>query len=154
MGECDVGTTVNELALQKLVIDSIREFGGFSFKLANRFLVGIPDLFIKLPGLPAAIYEVKISKISRDKKVAHLKVSPLQWKTLDDYYDAGGVGGIISFAKLEKGWGIAVRSLEKGEESGVRHYDHVINNHILLMRGKREQTIVDLVRSSIEWQLR
>ena len=146
---------MNELALQSLVVSSIRQFGGFSFKLANRFLVGIPDLFIKLPGLPSSIYEVKISKISADRKVAHLKVSALQWKFMDDYFDAGGIGGIISFAKIDsRGWGIAVRSFEKGEVSGVRHYDHIVNNHVLLMRGRREETIVEYIRGSIQWQSR
>lgn len=150
-----MGATVKEVELQSLVVSSVREHGGFSFKLANKFLKGVLDLFIKLPGGPSSIWEVKISRISADRKVAKLDVTPLQWKFMDEFYDAGGVGGIISFAKIDsRGWGIAVRSFEKGEVSGVRHYDHILNNHILLMRGKREQTIVDLIRSSIEWQTR
>lgn len=145
---------MGELELQKLVVDSVRMGGGFAFKLANRFLVGIPDLFIKLPTFPSALYEVKIARISRDKKVAHYKISPLQWKTLDEYLMAGGVGGIISFAKMEKDWGLAVWSLEKNVQGSAHRFDHKLNAHVLLQRGIREQQIVNALKVSVEWQTR
>lgn len=75
---------MSELRVQRQIIEAVRFHGGVAFKQSNRFLAGLPDLFIKLPGLQAAMVEVKWSpKINRLRRVG-VNLTPLQRKYLRD----------------------------------------------------------------------
>lgn len=62
---------MNELKLQSLIIDQIVSEGGHGRKLSHRFLVGIPDLLLRL-SLPRSakgamvLVEVKLLRVSED----------------------------------------------------------------------------------------
>lgn len=145
---------MKEVDLQKLAVDAVNEHGGLAFKLSNRFLGGIPDLFVQLPGLPSALVEVKIARISKDRKVAHFDITPLQWKVMDQHVMAGGLACLLSFAKFEKGWAIQTWAMEKEVDGSVHKFSHKLNAHVLLQRGKREEQIVADLKRSIEWQVK
>jgi hypothetical protein len=122
---------VNELGYQKLVIDAVKSDGGFAFKLSNRFLSGIPDLLVQLPGLSTHLWEVKLSRPNRPSQV-----TPLQRQTLLDYYEAGGKGGVLHFD-------------QRGKECKVQAQwlpNFIPTLLFPLKRGQREKQIVELLR--------
>lgn len=136
---------LNELKLQRLVVDAVTQHGGFAFKMSNRFLAGIPDLFVQIPAYPTSIWEVKISQPAQTRGYCNMKVTPLQWQALSRHRAAGGLGGVISFLKRDNGWCVTIRS-----ELGT---NLIVDNHILLVRGKREKIIVDELKRSLAWQM-
>ena len=48
-----------ETKFQSLLVKAAIDAGGHAFKMSNRFLVGVPDLFVVLPGQPGCIIECK-----------------------------------------------------------------------------------------------
>lgn len=48
-----------ELLLQKAIIDRVKEEKGYAFKLSNKFIAGIPDLYIRTRGFGTFAAEVK-----------------------------------------------------------------------------------------------
>jgi len=61
---------VDELKIQRDIILEVQKLGGFAFKMSNRFLVGVPDLFIKMPGYDTTIVEVKfVRAVANPKKI-------------------------------------------------------------------------------------
>lgn len=106
---------MNELDMQKYVVDSVNHAGGFAFKMSHRFLVGVPDLLVKLPTeylkmqmenkRPAGILEVK----QRDKPKSDIEfgldVTPQQRHFLIRARQAGMPTGVISFMQ-ERGKGV------------------------------------------------
>lgn len=90
-----------ELRYQRLIIEVVRDMDGAAFKLSSRFLVGVPDLLIKLPGYEALLLEVKQGPMPvRLDKVA-LAVTPAQKKFLSDFAAAGMATGIASFVQKD-----------------------------------------------------
>ena len=87
---------MRELAVQRLIIDLVRGHNGAAIKLAHRFLVGVPDLLVKLPGSPAAILEVKLNHLLVRSTVVRPSVTPLQWKFLKLFAAAGMTTGVVS----------------------------------------------------------
>lgn len=89
---------MDELALQKLLVDVVRKNGGAADKLSHRFLVGVPDLLVKLPGAPAGLLEVKQHTWNKIKPAKiKLAVTKLQEVMLKRYDDAGMPTGVVSF---------------------------------------------------------
>jgi len=90
---------MNELQLQSLVIDSVRDSGGAAFKLSNRFLIGVCDLLLKVPDRPAALVEVKLQRLSnrtRDDFRFVLDVTVPQRDFLTSFASAGMLCGVLS----------------------------------------------------------
>jgi len=93
---------VKEVELQRLIIDVVEEVGGASHKLSNRFLIGIPDLLVKVPGYQAALIEVKLNKFAAPKNkrvkshVFKLDVTVPQQTILGEYDAAGMTCGVLS----------------------------------------------------------
>lgn len=106
---------MNELAMQKLIVDTVNESGGFALKMSHRFLVGIPDLLVKL--VPAAtdegarhlvtgILEVKQRDYMADaSRPFKLDVTEPQKNYLYKAQQAGTPTGVVSFMQ-EKNKGI------------------------------------------------
>lgn len=69
-------------------------------KMSNRFLVGVPDLFVKLPATPAALIEVKFDK--RPRGAYRLRVTPKQAHVLRQADAAGMPIGVASFLQDER----------------------------------------------------
>jgi len=85
-----------EVAAQTLIVKSVKKHGGYAFKLANRFLIGVPDLLIQLPGLIGALTEVKMNHWPVLAKYVKLGISPQQAVSLRSWEEAGGVSLVIS----------------------------------------------------------
>lgn len=94
---------MKETDLQSLTIKAVRLYGGAAHKLSNRFLVGVSDLLVKLPKLPAALLEVKYDERA-DMPVAGIvpDVTVLQYKFLKEYHDAGMRCGVMSFLYIKE----------------------------------------------------
>lgn len=89
----------SELDLQKLVVDVVnQDLGGFARKLSHRFLIGVPDILVKVPGNPCAvILEVKQQKAPVKLDTIHLDVSVAQARFLRDALKGGVPTGVVSF---------------------------------------------------------
>lgn len=88
---------MRELDVQNLICKAVNAKGGFAKKLSHRFLVGVPDLLVKMPKPPAALIEVKWREAPRDP--AHkftLEVTKPQELFLRDARRAGMVTGVCS----------------------------------------------------------
>lgn len=84
---------LNELHLQSKCVDAVREMGGFAQKCSNRFLIGVPDLLVQLPGYTTSFWEVKWTPVIALKPDPTVK----QKVWLRDFTKAGGFCGVIYF---------------------------------------------------------
>lgn len=90
---------MRELVLQKKVCDVVNAAGGFAHKLSHRFIVGVPDLFVQLPGTPpypAIFLEAKIRSMPIRLESFRLDVTPLQSRFLRRACAAGMRCGLLS----------------------------------------------------------
>lgn len=98
---------------------SVRRQGGYSFKLSNRFTIGIPDLLIALPPFAPCLAEVKdlgecVADFSRK-----LDVSPKQayeLKAMNEPYKEWGPVGILLITLGLEGTGRILVPLPQGTE--------------------------------------
>ncbi len=99
---------MNELGLQKLVVDVVNESGGFARKMNNRFLIGVSDLLVKLPGVknPAGFLEVKQRAYPRTNAPFDPGVTHLQSNFLRAASQANMPAGIMSFLQTGNGSGL------------------------------------------------
>lgn len=135
-----------EIDYQKLLVDAVRQDGGFAFKMANRFLGGIPDLLIQLPTYTTWLWEVKF-KARRPVKPERVPLRPLQYKFMTDYVKAGGLCGVVSFFKDDNDlYALAV-------PYDNLQFKHESEWYTLLPRGEREQTLVGLIKAVYDERL-
>jgi len=91
-----------ETQAQKHVIDAVKAHGGAAHKLSNRFSVGVSDLLIKLPGLPAMLMEAKLdhrANVLHPQSPVMPDVTVPQHSFLTSYAEAGMVCGVMSFVE-------------------------------------------------------
>lgn len=89
---------MNELDLQNRVVKVVRTSqGGAAHKLSHRFLVGVPDLMVKVPKYPVMILEVKKDERPKVKEVVTLDVTVPQKRFLLQWAAAGVMCGVMSF---------------------------------------------------------
>lgn len=94
-----------ETELQQLIVDACKEFGGKAVKLNNRFIIGVPDLLVQLPGHPAFFLEAKRQLVSPKTRelIFNLDVTVKQKQFLSEWYHAGmRANGVVSFT-VERG---------------------------------------------------
>lgn len=127
-----------ETECQQLVIDAVKEVGGRGIKFNNRFVVGIPDLLIKLLSHQPVILEAKLHKFSARTLAAGYHIvdigaTKLQKDQLRDWAYAGMLTGVVSFV-METG--ADIRSLRMAlysyEEMLKRHWSAHTNDHVAL----------------------
>lgn len=94
---------MNELALQKWIVDVVTERGGFAMKMSHRFLVGVPDLLIKTSYIAApTVIEVKLVKFKKElQKQVVPEVSVLQRRYLKRMEEGGFEAFVATFVLLE-----------------------------------------------------
>lgn len=102
-----------ETEAQQLVIDAVVETGGCGVKFNNRFIVGVPDLLLQIPGHGAMILEAKLHKFSAKTlaaghHIADIGCTAKQQMYLRDWGQAGMLTGVVSFVMEQ---GADVRSL-------------------------------------------
>lgn len=90
---------MREVDLQSQMVKAIVTHGGFAFKLSNRFLVGVADLFVKLPAHNAAFIEVKYDEAPKQKTIVIVEPTPLQTHFLEATRKSGCITGVASFLK-------------------------------------------------------
>lgn len=96
---------LNELDLQTKIVDAVKDVGGHAFKCSNRFLIGVVDISMKIPGFPHAYNEVKLVKPWPKKSATvSLDTTPKQIKFLKEYRKAGGKAMYTVFAHDGKQW--------------------------------------------------
>jgi len=84
---------VKEVDHQRDIKESAVREGGYSFKMSNRFLIGVPDLYIAVPGFPVVLLEAKRNDdYATPGKAAHLRdgLTEKQKSTLSKVWAAGG----------------------------------------------------------------
>lgn len=134
---------MKELAFQQLIVQAVRSEGGFAHKMSAKFLIGVPDLFLKLAASIPGMWEVKIDNVPVKSTVVRLKVTDLQLKWLRDYASAGGLAGVIS--GLRAGPRLFIQAKR------VKNADHDeptmdVAGYRELLRGKRDQGIIDEIK--------
>ena len=77
----------------------IRSFAGHSYKQSNRMLVGVLDLYIKVPGSDAISLEVKQEDLKPGTQIIHIETSALQEHNMQRIRKAGGRAGWIMVAQ-------------------------------------------------------
>lgn len=93
--------TDHELNLQKKAIKAVQKVGGNGMKMSHRFLVGIPDLLMKLPDCQTCILEAKQKEFTSMQPWT-LPVTPQQLRQLRDWAAAGTPSGVLSFVRKGK----------------------------------------------------
>lgn len=94
-----------ETQCQQLIITAVKEIGGRGLKLSNRFLVGVCDLLVQMPGYPAFILEAKLHNLSakslgKGHLIEDVGCTKLQRDFLRDWHDAGMLTGVASFIQV------------------------------------------------------
>lgn len=133
---------MNELGLQRLVLSSVKKKGGFGIKMSNRFLVGIPDLLLQLQGYPTTIWEAKKWREPTYGARVIPKVTPAQWRFLNEFYKHGGICGVIMFLVGNQNLHFGIFDLPK-VKSGVYANE---KDFTILPRGHREDTIFSILK--------
>lgn len=85
---------MKELDFQRHLVKAALAQGGYAFKMSHRFLVGIPDLFVKLPSYPTTLIECKMGTINARREVS-VDLTPKQRKSLRDARKAGQAAGWV-----------------------------------------------------------
>ncbi len=116
-----------ELDNQKWVIEAVQSVGGFGHKMNNRFMVGVPDLYIKLPKFQGSFFECKVAPLpKRENTPITLKVTPLQERFLRRAQRAGTDAGVISFVEFRDQIpmvGLAIKGIEYWPERNDENED-------------------------------
>lgn len=91
-----------ETEAQQLVIDAVVENGGRGLKFNNRFIIGVVDLLLQIPGHGAMILEAKLHKFSprvleHGHHIADIGCTAKQKMYLRDWREAGMLTGVVSF---------------------------------------------------------
>lgn len=89
---------MKELDCQGLIKRAVVSRGGFCIKLSHRFIVGVPDLLVKIPGRAAMLIEVKWARAPKRKDYM-LEITPRQAQVLRQAEAAGMITGVASFLK-------------------------------------------------------
>lgn len=96
--------SVNELDIQGELRKATITAGGYSFKMSNRFLIGVPDLFVQLPKFPTLILEVKFVAGKDVRADGSIRAEPTlhQARYINDIRKAGGQAGwvVVTWVKV------------------------------------------------------
>lgn len=151
MGRSDVrGRKVKETDLQSFIVKTVEERGGAAVKLSNRFLVGVPDLLVKLPDRDRSpcLIEVKLQQIGATTPPTFAFIPDLT-KKQDDFLrrfrNAGMHTFLLSFVERGRGGvravSVALFKLDDVVQSCYRRGDKVIVERHVLLGKDREETL-------------
>ena len=94
-----------ETAVQTLVVNAVIDAGGMAMKMAHKFLMGVPDLLIKLPAdRRAMIMEAKLERRAQMTRRTQHPLTPAvtvnQFNYLTKFHLAGTPAGVMSFVEV------------------------------------------------------
>lgn len=144
-----------ETECQQLLIDAVEGVGGHGIKFNNRFVIGIPDLLIKLPSHQPMILEAKLHKfsaktLSAGHHIADIGATKLQKDQLRDWAYAGMLTGVVSFV-MEIG--ADVRSLRMAlyshEKMLSSNWSANIDSHMAL--GEKSERMTNIRQMLMEF---
>jgi hypothetical protein len=95
---------MNELQFQRELIKAAEFNKGFGIKLSNKFLVGVPDLLIQVPGFRTTMIECKIKKFKSKldlSKSFRVDLTKIQANTLYSFRKSGGVSGVAFLIEIK-----------------------------------------------------
>src|SRR5580692_9235542 len=90
---------MSELTLQRDILDSVEAAGGAGKKLSNRFLVGVADLYCKLPRLPGCFIEVKDESYPAKAEHVKMDLTVPQRRFLIGFSNAGDQAAVMCFLR-------------------------------------------------------
>lgn len=144
-----------ETDCQKLTIQAVEEEGGRGLAFNNRFVIGIPDLLLKMPGHPPMILEAKLHKfaastIEAGYLIANIGCTKLQRDQLRDWGYAGMLTGVVSFVMQIDG---DVRSLMMALYSHEEMLDRKWSVHTDSHRplGEKSERLTNIRQQLIEF---
>lgn len=127
-----------ETEAQQLVVRAVKDGGGQALKFNNRFMIGVCDLFIKLPTCQPMLLEAKLHNLSPRTleagfHIADIGCTKLQKDFLRDWGDAGMLTGVVSFLQ-ENNKGVASlrMALYSRGEMLKRRWSADIDDHVML----------------------
>lgn len=144
-----------ETEAQALIVDAAKEGGGQALKLNNRFLVGVVDLLVKLPGhepmwLEAKLHKFSKSTIERGYLIDDVGVTTKQKMYLRDWRYAGMLTGVASFVMESDGDVRSLRlALYSEEEMLKRHWSVSTKDHRLL--GEKSERLINIREQLIQF---
>lgn len=133
---------MSELSLQADCVRAVNAVGGHAFKASNRFLVGVVDIYFKLPGMPGVWVEVKKNPRPIKQEWVKLDVTVPQNRFLQAEIQAGGCAGVVSFLTAPNKCWMAIYGVD-----GSREYKIQVNRHVLLKN--RNEHIIRILRELI-----
>mgnify|MGYP001615272657 CR=1 FL=1 len=86
---------MNELKIQRQLIEAIQALGGYAYKASHRFMGGVADLDITLPDYRHWKWEIKYLPQVPSKGKVTVRLSPLQEQFIRDIHKAGGCAGWV-----------------------------------------------------------
>lgn len=92
---------MDELQLQRELLGDLDD-GSYGFKVSSRFLVGIPDLYIQSPNLPAVWLEIKFVRGLSSTNFTTVSLTPKQRAVLTRIQAAGGRSGWLLAVQLDR----------------------------------------------------
>lgn len=137
-----------ETECQQLCIDAVEEIGGQGLKFNNRFIVGVTDLLLQIPGHGAMILEAKLHKFSaKTLNAGHLiediGCTAKQKMYLRDWGHAGMLTGVVSFVMEQ---GADVRSLRMKiwpyDQMAAGHWRCNTHEHVPL--GEKSERLTNI----------
>lgn len=144
-----------ETECQQLVIDAVEEIDGCGLKFNNRFIVGVTDLLLQIPGHGAMILEAKLHKFSgktlaAGHHITNIGCTAKQEMYLRDWNYAGMLTGVVSFVAEQ---GSDIRSLQMAiysyEEMLKRHWSAHTYDHELL--GDKSERLLNIRQQLIRF---
>jgi hypothetical protein len=141
---------MKELEMQRLVVKAVRAAGGAAHKLSHRHLVGICDLIVKLPKLPALLLEAKLSKFSPRVSRNHqfvLAVTYPQQAFLAEYQKAGMIVGVLSGVAHMRGPSLLLACFHL-DRLVVANYSVMVADHTV--DGRSPLAICQLLKEFID----
>lgn len=144
-----------ETECQQLVIDAVVDNGGRGLKFNNRFIIGVVDLLLQIPGHGAMILEAKLHKFSASTlaaghHIADIGCTAKQKMYLRDWREAGMLTGVVSFVMEQER---DVRTLRmcvySHEEMLRRHWSVHTRDHRTL--GEKSERFTNIMQQLIEF---
>jgi hypothetical protein len=137
---------MKETECQQLVIDAVEDegIGGRGLKFNNRFVIGIPDLLIKLPAVQPVILEAKLFTFSQKTLenghlIQDIGATKLQKDQLRDWGYAGMLTGVVLFI-VPTGGNVSGLMMTMRSYDEMDHFNWSIDtDHFRPLGGKHER---------------
>lgn len=144
-----------ETECQQLVIDAVVANGGCGLKFNNRFIIGVVDLLLQIPGHGAMVLEAKLHKFSASTlaaghHIADIGCTAKQKMYLRDWREAGMLTGVVSFVMEQER---DVRSLRMAiySHNDMLNMDWSVHTSDHRPLGEKSERFTNIMQQLIEF---